>query len=73
MCIPLHQRDPQTRRRLKIANCALIVGMGLIYFFHPSSDTVKIATHALGGLLVGLSIGLNLCALRRSGCNQPQG
>jgi hypothetical protein len=56
--------DPRTRRQVAFGNLCLAVGLGLFTFAHPSGQIEKNLVHALSGLLLGISIGVNLCALR---------
>jgi hypothetical protein len=55
--------DPRTRRLMAIANIALVIGLLLWLFVHPSSQVEKNWLHASSGFLLGLSITINLLAL----------
>jgi uncharacterized membrane protein SirB2 len=64
MCIPYRQLDLKARRQMVIGNLALAVGLVLINCTHPSSQSAQYLTQGVGGLLLGISIGVNLCACR---------
>jgi len=64
MCIPTQQSAGKTRRIRVIANTSLVIGIVLIHFVHPTSQLARDLSHGIGGLLIGLSIGLNLLGLR---------
>lgn len=56
--------DPQSRRRMAIANACLAVGLLLDLFAHPAGHTANIAVHAAAGVLLGFSITMHLATLR---------
>jgi hypothetical protein len=55
--------DPKSRRMLAIGCACLSIGLTLRILIHPSTPGTKIFVHVVVGLLIGLSIGLNLFAL----------
>ena len=69
MCVPIHQRDPKTRRQFFIANLSLVIGLSLWVFVRPSLGAPHDWLDAICGLFMGISIGGNLmaacCARRR--------
>ncbi|MGO8757505.1 MAG: hypothetical protein ACLQG3_05210 [Terracidiphilus sp.] len=72
MCVPIHQRDPKTRRMMVIANLSLVAAVLLLGFMrhhageHPWID-------GFTGLFFGMSIGVNLFGIRRAcRCRQSQ-
>jgi hypothetical protein len=74
MCIPIHQLDPKSRHVRAIANISLVVGLLLWLFVHPSGQIERNWLHFVCGLLVGLSICINLFGLgraRRCGATDP--
>jgi hypothetical protein len=64
MCVPYRQLDPKTRRLVAIGNLCLVIGLLLWNFVHPSSQIEKNWLDGVTGLLMGLSIGINLFAFR---------
>jgi hypothetical protein len=69
MCIPVHQLDPKARRLRRIANICLVVGLLLWNsyqwkWFHLSAPIERNLLHATVGLMMGISIGINLFGLR---------
>jgi hypothetical protein len=74
MCIPNHQLDTRTKRLMAIGNLCLVAALLLWNFVHPSSQIQKDWLHGIYGFLMGLSITINLCALRfarRRGAASP--
>jgi hypothetical protein len=67
------QLDPKTRRLVALANLSMAVGLVLFTFVHPSSQMAKNWTQGVSGFLLGLSITINLFALRfRRPCRARQ-
>ena len=66
MCIPIDQLDPKSRHMRAMGNIALIIGLLLWLLFHPSGQIERNWLHFVCGLLVGLSIGINLFGLWRA-------
>ena len=64
MCVPYSQQDPQSRRLMVIGNLCLVAGLLLWNFAHPATQIEKNCLHALTGLLMGISIAINLYVLR---------
>lgn len=64
MCIPIHQLDSKTRRRMALGNISLVIGLLLWLFVHPSGQIERNWVQGLSGLLLGISIGINLFGLR---------
>lgn len=60
----LKNNDPKLRRIQVIANAFLVCGIVLFIFPHPAGRPLKDVQHAVAGLLIGVSIGANLQALR---------
>lgn len=60
----LKNTHPKLRRIQVIANAFLVCGIVLFMFPHPASHALKDVQHAVAGLLLGVSIGANLQALR---------
>lgn len=59
--------NPKLRRIQVIANAFLVCGIVLFMFPHPAGPVLKDVQHAVAGLLIGVSIGANLQALRLRG------
>jgi len=78
MCIADRQLDPKTRRRMIIGNLSLILGILLWNsvrwnWIHPSSQIERNYLDGVCGLLLGISIGINLFVLRHcSRCGQKE-
>ncbi len=64
MCIPLHQGSKRDRILMALAGIALSAGIALPYLLHPSGAAGKNWFEAVRGLLMGISIGLNLFMIR---------
>ena len=69
MCINHRQLDPKTRRRMVVANLALILGILLWNsvrwnWIHPSSQIELNCLHAFTGFCFGLYITIVLFGLR---------
>lgn len=62
--------NQKLRRIQVIANALLVCGIVLFLFAHPAGQMLKDVQHAAAGLLIGVSIGANLQALRLR--NRPQ-
>jgi hypothetical protein len=58
------QLDQRTRRLMASGNFALAIGLILFGFVHPAGAFERNCLHAVAGMLVGISIGINLFALR---------
>lgn len=52
------------RRQRSVANACLVVGLSLWLFVHPATEGLKDSLHAFIGFLLGVSIALNLTAIR---------
>jgi hypothetical protein len=63
MCLLRRQLDPKARRRIVLANLSLAVGLLLRAFVHPAGQMEQNWLDAVCGLLIGLSIGVNLFSL----------
>jgi len=63
MCIPARRLDPKTRRSLVLGNLCLAAGL-LLWSFHASIPIQQTWLHGVCGLLLGISIGVNLSAVR---------
>lgn len=61
----LRNTDPKTRIMMANANLCLFTGLMLWLFVQPASHGLKDAVHFICGLLLGISIALNLHAVRR--------
>jgi hypothetical protein len=73
MCSRLWQRDPKARRMMAIANFSLAVGLLVNLFVHPAARSANYVNHFVSGLLIGVSLAINLRLLwlgRRCGQNQ---
>jgi hypothetical protein len=64
MCLPCHLRDPKTRFLMVIGNLSLVAAILMLKFFRPSTGAAQEWTDGLSGLLFGISIGINLMAIR---------
>ena len=69
MCIPNRQLDPKTRRMRVIGNVCLVAGLLLWncdqwHWLQVSGQIERNWFQALVGLLMGVSIGVNLFGLR---------
>jgi hypothetical protein len=62
MLLPIRNKNPRTLRAFGMA--CLPVGLVLLYFIHPSGRFENIASHFVGGVMLGMSIAFNLCAVR---------
>jgi hypothetical protein len=74
MCLSNRQLDANTKHLMSIGNLCLVAGLLLWNFVHPSSQIQKDWLHGIYGFLMGLSITINLCALRfarRRGAASP--
>jgi hypothetical protein len=56
--------DPKMRRMANRGNLCLVAGLLLFLFARPSGTDANIAVHAVAGLLIGISLGVNICVLR---------
>lgn len=65
MCIPIHQRRLRERVLFAVANLALAAGIGLPYLIHAASTSKADWLDASRGLLIGLSISMNLLLVRQ--------
>ena len=63
MCVSLRNRDPRIRRRVVSGNLLLAAAFILWNFTRRGDSQAQLWLHALHGLLLGLSIGINLSAL----------
>lgn len=61
----LRNTDLKTRIMMAGANLCLFTGLVLWLFAHPALLGLKDAVHFICGLLLGISIALNLHAFRR--------
>ena len=61
----LRNADPKTRFMIAGANLCLFTGLMLRLFVHPESRNMNYAIHFVFGVLLGISIALNLYAVRR--------
>jgi hypothetical protein len=66
MCTPNHLRDPKTRSMMVIGNLSLAVALLMWNFARPATTKTHGWVAGLAGLLLGLSIGLNLFTVRRA-------
>ncbi len=58
--------DQRTRRMVALANLGLAVGLSLNLFVHPESAMARDLVHGVSGMLMGVSLGVNLFGSRRS-------
>ncbi len=73
MCIPLRERSRKDRVLFGIANIALCIGIVLPYLVKAASETERNWVHGVTGMLLGISIGINLFGLRFARrCSQKQ-
>ncbi|MDR3751919.1 MAG: hypothetical protein P4K94_10580 [Terracidiphilus sp.] len=63
MCIRSRHLDPKTRRSMVLGNLCLVIGL-LLWDFHASIPIQRTWLDAVCGLLLGISIGVNLSAVR---------
>ena len=63
MCLIGSQDSRKSRRLLAIGCACLAIAMPLRLLFHPSRETAHIALDFAFGLLMGVSIALNLMAV----------
>ena len=71
MCLPIRKQDPKTRRRMVVANLALVVGLVLWALVRPSLAAPHAWIDGLAGFFLGISIGANLFVVVRSrACRQ---
>lgn len=64
MCFPIHQRSRRDRGLLAVANISLFLGIALPYALHFNGAVERSWIEAVRGLLIGLSIGINLLVIR---------
>jgi hypothetical protein len=60
------QLDAKAGRWMKLGNISLVIGLLLWMFVHPSSQIAGDWLDGVSGFLLGLSITINLFALRRA-------
>jgi hypothetical protein len=73
MCIPKRRLGPQAKRSIVIGNLSPVAGLLLWNFVHPSGQIEKTWLHGACGLLLGVSIAINLLAFRFNRlCRQKQ-
>ncbi len=65
MCLQIHQRDARTRALLVLANFTLGAGIALPYLIHATTMPNLDWLDASRGLLIGISLGMNLLLLGR--------
>jgi hypothetical protein len=70
MCLLDRHQSAKLRRRPAIANLALAIGLILWSFAHPVSVVGRDAIHFVVGLLLGLSITINLMLVYGRGNGQ---
>lgn len=58
------QLDRRTRRLIAAGNLAMAIGLILFNFVHPGGALERDCLHGVAGMLLGVSIGINLFALR---------
>jgi uncharacterized membrane protein len=76
MCLPNRRLDPKSRLALGIGNFSLAAGLLMLNSSHPSSQIARNWLHGVGGMLLGISIGVNLMRLianRRCRARTAQG
>jgi hypothetical protein len=71
MCIPIHERSRRDRILLSLAAFALAAGTGLPHLIHSSSALNEDWIDALRGLLMGVSIGMNLMLIAKKRRRRP--
>lgn len=71
MCVPLRQRDPKLKYLMVLANLCLVAGIGALNFTHVAGKPHQNSVDAFCGLLMGVSIGINLVCLRMSRRSSP--
>lgn len=64
MCISVGKRSLKNRILMAVANLALSIGLVLPYFIHPAGQRGADWLHGIRGLLIGMSIGMNLSIIR---------
>jgi len=69
MCLRSDLKNRQTR----VAASCLVIGLLLPYLFHPSEGPVLNLVHFVRGLLIGVSLALNLSLLWKSSRGQRSG
>ncbi len=73
MCIPIRERSKKDRVLFGIANLALCMGIVLPYFAHSQGQIGRDWVHGVAGMLLGISISINLFGLRFARrCGQKQ-
>ena len=66
MCTSVRKRSFKHRILMAVANLALCIGLVLPYFIHPAGQRGANWLHGIRGLLIGMSIGMNLFIIRFS-------
>jgi hypothetical protein len=64
MCIPVWKRSLKDRTLMAVANLALCIGLVLPYVVHPAGQRSADWLDGIRGLLIGMSIGMNLLIIR---------
>lgn len=65
MCVSYQQMDSKARLVTGIANFSLAAGLILWVFVHSTNQTAESMRHFFSGLLLGLSITINLYRMIR--------
>jgi hypothetical protein len=71
MCV--RDNSPQRRKLVALASLCLAIGLLLPMMFHPSGQTELNALHFLRGLLIGMSLSVNLGVLWKNRRQQRTG
>jgi hypothetical protein len=69
MC--LHRFDSKSRSVMRLGMLLLAVALVAQRFIHPAAGFPEDAADAIRGVLLGLSIGLNLWVVRRMSAGRP--
>lgn len=76
MCVPVWRLSRKNRLWMVVANLCLCCGIVLGAVMHPAGQAAKDWTDGVRGLLMGLSIGVNLMVVmkaRRRGVREAGG
>jgi hypothetical protein len=72
MCLRNQQLDPENRRRLAMGNGCLAASLILMNYLHPDHQIWLNLAHGVGGVLLGISLAVNMRVLWAARCIRQQ-